>query len=143
LHYKTANSFYHPYRGAVPPEETFEWQIQIGGSFYPALPVKGIYESAWHLHKTLGLCWKGSTDLALKEYCNQSFIGAYSFEKALNCAGHGAAYSGESTVAGQQISLIVKGLDAAAGAVPPDSVTIVLCHDLIMNIRTEGVEVLI
>jgi hypothetical protein len=140
--YKTCNSFYMPYQGRVPgaAEETFEWQIQIGGAFYPALPVKGIYESAWMLHKACGMCWQGSTDIPLKEYCNQSFIGAYSFEKAINCAGKGAAYSGESTVAGQQISLIVKGL---APNTAPGSVTVVLCHDLIMNIRTEGCEVLI
>jgi hypothetical protein len=86
------------------------------------------------------MCWQGSTDIPRKEYATQSFIGAYSFEKAVNCAGTGAAYSGESTVAGQQISLIVKGLTTASA---PDSVTIVLCHDLIMNIRMEGVEVLI
>jgi hypothetical protein len=140
--YKTCNSFYHPYQGQVPRnvDETFEWQIQIGGSFYPALPIKGIYESAWMLHKTCGMCWQGSTDIPLKEFANQSFIGAYSFEKAINCAGKGAAYSGESTVAGQQISLIVKGLTEANA---PGSVTVVLCHDLIMNIRTEGTEVLI
>jgi hypothetical protein len=86
------------------------------------------------------MCWQGSSDIPLREYCNQSFIGAYSFEKAINCAGKGAAYSGESTVAGQQISLLVRGL---ADGTAPSSVTVVLCHDLIMNIRTEGVEVLI
>jgi hypothetical protein len=143
--FKGCNLFYHPYRGTVPNGigaalDSFEWQIQVGGSFYPAQPVRGIAESAWMLHKTCGLCWQGMTDIPRGEFCHTAFIGAYSFEKAINCAGSGSGFSGESTVAGQQVSIIVKGLVEANA---PTSVTVVLCHDLIMNIRQEGVEVLI
>jgi hypothetical protein len=143
---KEANLFYHPMKGSIDDNEhdTLEWRIQIGGRFFPTLPVKGIRESAWFLHKALGMSYRGSCDIPLKDYASISFVGAYSFEKAVNCAGEGASYSGESTIQGQQISLIVTNCpNPEDGLSKPNSATVILCHDEIINLRQEGCEVLV
>jgi hypothetical protein len=141
--------FFHPMLGSPNPEDdTMEWRIQIGGRYFPTLPVKGIHESAWFLHKALGMSYRGMCDIPITDYSYLSFIGAYSFEKAINCTGEGASYSGESTIQGQQISLIVTNIpsikiDDAAKDNAPISVTVVLAHDEIINLRQEGCEVLV
>jgi hypothetical protein len=143
--YKEANLFYHPLKGTIDDDskDTLEWRIQIGGRFFPTLPVKGIRESAWFLHKALGMSYRGMCDLPIRDYASISFVGAYSFEKAVNCAGEGASYSGESTIQGQQISLIVTNIPDIGSPNSPNSVTVVLAHDEIINLRQEGCEVLV
>jgi hypothetical protein len=147
--YKEANMFYHPMQGSTDPtKDTLEWRIQIGGRYFPTLPVRGIRESAWFLHKALGMSYRGMCDLPIRDYSFVSFVGAYSFEKAINCIGEGASYSGESTIQGQQISLIVTNIPVTkdgAGLITngPVSVTVVLAHDEIINLRQEGCEVLV
>jgi hypothetical protein len=140
---KEANLFFHPMKGSLDyDQDKMEWRLQIGGRYFPTLPVRGIRESAWYLHKALGMSYNGTTAIPISDYASFSFIGAYSFEKAINCAGEGASYSGESTIQGQQISLIVTNIPGA-DVDRPASVTVVLAHDEIINLRQEGCEVLV
>ena len=83
----------------------------------------------------------------------QVFIAAINLERAVNGAGEGASFSGESTIGGEMITLNVKNIPLLPAVVPPaggaaviptpTAIYVTCFYDSIMNIRSEGVEVLL
>jgi hypothetical protein len=72
------------------------------------------------------------------------FIAAINLERAVNGAGEGASFSGESTIGGEMITLNIKNMpNINANASLPKAIYITCFYDSIMNIRSEGVEVLL
>jgi hypothetical protein len=150
---KEVNLFHHPMQGNKDLDfDTMEYQIQIGSRTYPQYPIRSVAEAAYHLHKTLGMTMSGTTSIGATEYRNTSFIAAISLERAVNGAGEGASFSGESTIGGEMITLNIKNmpllpavpLAGGGNAIPtPTAIYITCFYDSIMNIRSEGVEVLL
>ena len=114
---KELNWFHHPMAANVDPQyDVMEFQIQIGSRTYPQYPVRSIGEAAYHLHKTLGMTMSGSTSIGPTEYRNTAFIAAVNLERAVNGAGEGASFSGESTIGGEMITLNIKNIPNIGGA---------------------------
>ena len=132
--------------------DTMEFQVQIGSRTYPQYPVRSLSEAAYHLHKTLGMTMSGTASIGPTEYRNSALIAAINLERAVHGAGEGASFSGESTIGGEMITLNVKNIPllpavpvpGAANVVPtPTAIYITCFYDSIMNVRSEGVEVLL
>jgi hypothetical protein len=148
------NHFHHPMVGSENLAfDTMEYQIQIGSRTYPQYPIRSLAEAAYHLHKTLGMTMSGTANIGVTEYRNSAFIAAINLERAVNGAGEGASFSGESTIGGEMITLNVKNIpllppvNPRGGGPPviptPTAVYVTCFYDSIMNIRSEGVEVLL
>ena len=142
---KEVNHFHHPMVNSLDPQfDTMEFQLQIGSRTYPQYPVRNVSEAAYHLHKTLGMTMSGTTSIGPVEYHHTAFIAAINLERAVNGAGEGASFSGESTIGGEMITLNIKNMpNINANASLPTAIYITCFYDSIMNIRSEGVEVLL
>ena len=144
---KEVNHFHHPMQISNDPQfDTMEFQIQIGSRTYPQYPVRSLAEASYHLHKTLGMTMSGVASIGPTEYHHTAFIAAINLERAVNGAGEGASFSGESTIGGEMITLNIKNtpqIVAAPNTPLPTAIYITCFYDSIMNIRSEGVEVLL
>ena len=87
----------------------------------------------------------GTTALGVQDYRHTSFIAAINLERAVNGAGAGASFSGESTIGGEMITLNVKSIPDVPGdgSKMPTAIYVTCFYDSIMNIRSEGVEALL
>ena len=87
----------------------------------------------------------GSTSLAVRDYHHTSFIAAINLERAVNGAGKGASFSGKSTIGGEMITLNIKSIPDTAGdgSKMPTAIYVTCFYDSIMNVRSEGVDVLL
>ena len=88
----------------------------------------------------------GTLTAGAVEYRRVSFIAVVNLERAVNGAGDGASFSGESTIGGEMITLNVKNTpktDGDLGGFLPSAIYITCFHDAIANIRSEGVEALL
>ena len=151
---KEVNLFHHPMQGSTNLAfDTMEFQLQIGSRTYPQYPVRSVSEAAYHLHKTLGMTMSGVASIGPREYRSTAFIAAINLERAVNGAGEGASFSGESTIGGEMITLNVKNIPLRPPVAPPGggpnviptptAIYVTCFYDSIMNIRSEGVEVLL
>lgn len=145
---KVVNTFYHPMNVSTDWNafDTMEFQLQIGAQTFPQYPVRGLSEAYMRLRKCLGFMNAGVTSLSgIDAYHHVEFIGALDLERALSGNGHGAAFSGMSTIGGEQITLNIRNIPdiAGNGAGTPKQIYLTMFYDSIVNIRAEGTEVLL
>ena len=76
------------------------------------------------------------------KYLNNQFITAFQLEKAKSGGGSIASFSGESSMTGEVLRILVKNLPRTA-ADRPTALYATIWHDSIINLRGDGVEVLI
>ena len=115
-----------------------ELQIQIGSKLMPEYAVKSTREAYTQLRKCLGIhnsTWH-NIDINELQYRNYRFVFAIDCEKMLS-----SGFTGLNTKAGDLMTVRVKCLGANS-AYAPDTLSVVLHSDQILNIRDTGVEVL-
>jgi hypothetical protein len=144
---KRMNHFHHPMCGTDNWDQydTLEFQMQIGSKTYPQYPVRGLNEAFYRLRQVLGQCTVGQLNIyGTNSYNHTEFIAALDLEKAVSGSGDGAAYSGVSTRGGEQLTLMLKNIPdiAGDGSQRPSEVYLVMLFDALVNVRAEGVEVL-
>ena len=143
---KEVNTFFHPARGDIADDRgpnTIEIHASLGTQTYPIIPMKGSQEMYYHLRRTLMQTTAGDTSIESRvKYLNNQFITAIQLEKAKSGGGSIASFSGESSMTGEVLRIIVKNIPAAA-ADRPTALFATIWHDSIINLRGDGVEVLI
>ena len=153
---KQFNSFLHPMintpivdgSGLSPCYDSnyeLEWQIQIGGKFYPSYPVRSLAEAFTHYLKALNYPdkYQHSTVMDFCSWRSTKFCIAYDFEKLRD-----ASFTGIDTSSGDL--MIIRCRASPLSLTPPtgtswigDNMFVVLVADNILNIssvdtRVEG-----
>ena len=144
---KEVNTFYHPARGAITNDlsiNCMEIHASLGTKTYPVIPMRGSQEMYYHLRRIIGQTTGSDTSIESRvKYLNNQFVTGINLEKARNGAGPTASFSGESSMTGEVLRIIVKGLPATQAAGRPTMMFATIWHDAIVNMRGDGVEVLI
>ena len=97
----------------------------------------------YHLRRTLMQTTAGDASIESRvKYLNNQFITAIQLEKAKSGGGSIASFSGESSMTGEVLRIVVKNIPAAP-ADRPTALFATIWHDSIINLRGDGVEVLI
>ena len=140
------NDFWHPHGyhdNYQPNKDTLEWQMQVGSTTMPTYPIRSLAESYYQLEKCMGnyASIDGMSILA-DEYRSNKYVLGYDTERAATGPGGGGSFSGMSTRGGEVIRLEVKHINADSADQAPNRVYVTLHHDVLVNIRLEGVEVL-
>ena len=77
-----------------------------------------------------------------QEYYSNKFIIALDTEKAAVGPGGGGSFSGMSTRGGETLRIEVKHINAPTANEAPNRIYVTLHHDVLVNIKLEGVEVM-
>jgi len=139
---KQAIQFYHPMSdtaGNYNKNYEMEFQIQLGPKLYPEYPVRSISECFSILKQTLNLPDWGlhSVGIDFKQYINNKFIFAMSFEKVPE-----ASWTGVNSKAGQLLVIKANAVGSSiATNLLPDTMFITLQSENILEIRDTGVAV--
>ena len=142
--YKEGNTLFCPLKKNKrldDSNDTLEMYCQMGTQTIPTLPMKGSQSMFYYLRKTLGVCMgPGDFDVTNWEsYTNNQFITAFSFEKARSAAsGDMAAFSGVSSLSGEVLRIVIKGLPGTAADGRPSAMYAHLWHDSVVEHRGDG-----
>ena len=134
---KVCNDFYHP--ASAFAEEDLEkaqhsvW-LQVGSKLYPEYPIRSSCESFYQLRQTVG----HPIHIYSRWYHTTKYIVGIDMEQI-----SGAGFTGLSTKAGDLLTINFRGcrLDSYAYSIP-SRVYCALHYDAVLNIRSEGVELL-
>ena len=134
---KTCNNFYHPIgnsnnEGYVIHDE-HSFQVQVGSKLYPEYPVSSVTEALYQLKKTVGAPFQ----MYARWYRTHRYIIGLDMEKI-----SGAGFTGLSTKNGDLMTLNFRECSDAAGISTPNRVYAALHYDCVLNIKSEGVELL-
>ena len=130
------NDFYHPCtsNGQLTLASEHSYQVQIGSKLIPEYPVNSLSESYSQLKKTVGRSFKMHSSW----YRSRKYIIGLDLEKI-----SGAGFTGLSTKAGDLLTINFRDRDAL-GSVDsvPSRVLCALNYDCVMNIQSEGIQML-
>jgi len=144
---KEVNTFFHQARGDIAQdraENALEIHASLGTKTYPIIPMRRSQEMYYHLRRIIGQTTGGDTSVESRvKHLNTQFVTGINMEKARNGAGATANYSGESSMTGEVLRIIVKGLPATRAAGRPTMMFATIWHDAIIHMRGDGVKVLI
>ena len=137
-HRKICNDFYHP--ASVTNLEDLEkgqhqFWIQVGSKLIPEYPVKHCTEAFYNLRKTVGHLINSFS----RWYHSTKYIMALDMEKTKD------SHSGMNTQAGDLLSINFRNCHHSAinsASSVPCRIYCVLHYDAVLNIRSEGVELL-
>jgi hypothetical protein len=151
---KQFNSFLHPMINTTKVDGSFyspcydenyelEWQIQIGGKFYPSYPVRSLAEAFTHYLKTLNYPdkYQHSTVMDAVSWRPTKFFMTYDFEKERD-----ASFTGIDTSSGDLLIIRCKASPLVSTTPTGDSwmgdnMFVVLVADNILNISSVGTRV--
>jgi hypothetical protein len=145
--WKRANYFYHPHRSYAysAAHDNVSYFFQIGSKRYPESQVTSLAESFYRLRQAIGRHWGDSSiDIHPNQYSWSHFIAAQDLELMATSPGaDDVAFTGANTTNGQIIQAELSGLQAGAQARAPTEVYLTMHHDVILNITSSGVDVLV
>ena len=123
--------------------DTMEFQMQVGTEVMPQYPIRSLAEFYYHLEKSMNTFASiDGMSISEQEYRSNKFIIGMDTEKAAVGPGGGAAFSGLSTRGGETLRLEIKHINAPSANEAPNKIYVTLHHDVLVNIRLEGVEIL-
>ena len=128
--------FYHPCssNGQLTLANEHSYQVQIGSKLVPEYTVKSLSESYSQLKETVGRSFKMHSSW----YRSRKYIIGLDLEKI-----SGAGFTGLSTKAGDLLTINFKDCDALGGADSvPNRVFCALNYDCVMNIQSQGIQML-
>jgi hypothetical protein len=137
--YKHVNTLWHPM--ASRPDQNYalscEHQVwlQVGSKLFPEYPIRGVAEAMTHLRKTVG----NSCFLHDFRYRFNRYIVGIDLEKV-----SGAGFTGLNTKAGEMLTINFRDCwnpESPAGSIP-GRVFCAMNYDAVLNIKSEGIELL-
>ena len=134
--YKQVNGFCHPctVKGQLNIASEYSYQVQIGAKSVPEYPVHSLAESYSQLKKTVGRSFKMHSSW----YRSRKYIIGLDLEKI-----SGAGFTGLSTKAGDLLTINFRDCDAAGSTDSvPSRVFCALNYDCVLNIQSEGIQML-
>lgn len=133
--YKECNTFYHPMAnvGTEIYDFNLEHQVwlQIGSKLIPEYPISGVSEAYYQLKKAVGVPFH----IMNRWYRTRRYIVGLDCEKI-----SGAGFTGMNTKAGDLLTVNVR--NCGSGGSQPSRMYCALNYDAVLNIRSEGVELL-
>ena len=136
LHTNKSMIFYHPctINGQLNIANGHSYQVQFGSKPIPEYPVNSLSESYSQLKKTVGRSFKMHSSW----YRSRKYIIGLDLEKI-----SGAGFTGLSTKAGDLLTINFRDCDAAGSTDSvPSRVFCVLNYDCVLNIQSEGIQML-
>jgi hypothetical protein len=135
--YKIVNTFWHP-MGSRPDAdydigEEHQVQIQVGSKLFPEYPIKGLAEAMYQLKKTVGKPF----NITDSEYRLNKYIVALDMEKISH-----AGFTGLNTKAGEMLTINFRNCTGFSALSTPSRVFCALHYDAVINIKSEGIELL-
>uniref|UniRef100_UPI0040498795 hypothetical protein n=1 Tax=Flavobacterium sp. TaxID=239 RepID=UPI0040498795 len=141
VQYKNANNFFHPIavklNDAYDVSDEHSVQLQIGSKIIPEYPMTSVTEAMSQLRKTVG---NRPLHIYGRWYRSHRDIIGLDLEKI-----SGAGFTGMSTKAGDQLTINFKDCDATGTGYANSVPTRMLCalnYDAVLNIQSEGVQIL-
>jgi hypothetical protein len=144
--YQRAISFQHPNDSytLVPSRDNLQYFFQIGSKRYPESQVTSLAESFYRLRQAVGRHW-GDSSISIHpgQYQARHFIIGQDLELMATSPGaDDVAFTGATTTNGQIIQAEIKGLAPTGGKTPAEAY-LTFHHDVILNLTSSGVDVLV
>jgi hypothetical protein len=143
---KRANFFLHPHHSYayVSARDVLQYFFQIGSKRYPESQVTSLAESFYRLRQAVGRHWgESSISIHPAQYSQTHFIIGQDLELMATSPGaDDVAFTGATTNNGQIVQVELKGL-APTGGRPATEAYLTFHHDVILNITSSGVDVLV
>jgi len=135
--FKHVNTFWHP-MGARPNGDyalTNEHQmwLQVGSKLFPEYPINGLAEAMSQLRKTVGKPFNLTND----DYRLNRYVVALDMEKI-----SGAGFTGLNTKAGDMLTINFRNCTGDDTSAIPGRVFCAMYYDSVLNIKSEGIEML-
>ena len=134
---KSCNNFFHPMsitltdQYGIANEHSF--QVRVGSKLYPEYPVSSVTEALYQLKKTVGAPFQ----MYARWYRTHKYVIGLDMEKI-----SGAGFTGLSTKSGDLMTLTFRECSDYESQGTPYRVYAALHYDCILNIKSEGVELL-
>ena len=123
--------------------DTMEFQLQVGTEVMPTYPIRSIAEFFDHLETCMNTYASiDGMSMSEHEYYSNKFIIGIDTEKASIGAGGEAAFTEMSTRGGETLRVEMKHINSPTANEAPNKIYFTIHHDVLVNIRLGGCEVL-
>ena len=107
--------------------------LQVGSKLFPEYPINGLAEAMSQLRKTVGKPF----NLTEEQYRFNKYVVALDMEKISH-----AGFTGLNTKAGEMLTINFRNCTADDPAAIPGRVFCAMYYDCVLNIKSEGIELL-